>query len=452
MTLPDAPPHRLTTRATLATAGGLMLFLVLTLVVSALLVALPLAQRASDDLAALMITTAEYWSSLPPSEREAFGADVAREHGLHIDGAGARPPQALQPDVPYLGYLLNAFERRLDAPAALLVRTTEPGRYWIELPVGEERVRIGFDRERIGTHPLTAVLLALLIGAGASVVIGLGLGRWLNRPLTHLATAAGQLGEAHAPQRLVERGPEEVRAVIRAFNHMSARVGELINNRTTLLAGISHDLRTPLTRMRLALEMLGPQADPELLQQIDRDLDAMEQLIRQFMDFARGVRPDNTAGLVDVEPLIRQWLSEAALGGDDIRYHHDGGRCHHHIGRTALKRVFANLVENAQRYGDGSPVEVRVSCEAQGTSIHVMDRGPGIPDNELENVFQPFYRLENSRSGTTGGSGLGLAISKEICQAHGWQLRLGPREQGGTQATIHLPHNGGAARQGSQPA
>ena len=452
MTATAEPAHRLTTRATLAIAGGLMLFLVLTLVVSAVLVALPLAHRASDDLAALMIATAERWQGLPEGERDDYREQATREFGLYIDGAGARPPRALQPDVPYLNYLLAAFERRLGQPVTLLVRNESPGRYWIELPLGGDSVRIGFDRERIGTRPLVAVLIALLIGGGASLVIGLGLGRWLNRPLTHLATAAGQLGESHTPQRLAERGPEEVRAVIRSFNHMSARVSELINNRTTLLAGISHDLRTPLTRMRLALEMLGPQADAELLQQIDRDLDAMEHLIRQFMDFARGVRPDNTAGRVDVEPLIRQWLSEAAMGGGDLRYHHEGERCHHHIGRTALKRVFANLVENAQRYGEGSPVEVQVSCESGGTAIRVMDRGPGIPETELENVFQPFYRLDNSRSGTTGGSGLGLAISREICQAHGWHLHLKPRAEGGTEAVIHLPRNGDRYRRGPERA
>jgi two-component system osmolarity sensor histidine kinase EnvZ len=217
---------------------------------------------------------------------------------------------------------------------------------------------------------------------------------------------------------------------------MSSEVQDLLENRTVMVAGISHDLRTPLTRLGLAVEMLNGESDPQLVAGIRRDLAAMENLIRQFMELARGLG-DKNEEMLDLREILKIMVADFHRQGLAVRLTH--GAKYFSLGDPlALNRILTNLLDNAAHYGDGKPVEVDLQCEEQSVIILVCDRGPGIPDEHKEAVFRPFYRLETERSERTGGSGLGLAIARQLAIKNGWTIDLMPRQGGGTVAKLEL--------------
>jgi two-component system osmolarity sensor histidine kinase EnvZ len=236
-------------------------------------------------------------------------------------------------------------------------------------------------------------------------------------------------GEDFEP--LPERGPRELVSLARNFNTMAREISALLSNRTTLLAGISHDLRTPLTRMRLALELLPDNVDAKLIERFERNLETMDSLIGDALRFARGT--SESPQRVTLAPFI-----EDVVDGYDasipFKVVTEGSRepIELELAPGALKRVLTNLISNAQQHGDG------VQVQLDGTNVHVIDHGGGIPDEYKEQVFQPFFRLDSSRSSVTGGSGLGLAIVMQLCQAHGWRVRIEDPPGGGTDVVVSL--------------
>ncbi|NOQ89337.1 MAG: two-component sensor histidine kinase [Gammaproteobacteria bacterium] len=235
-----------------------------------------------------------------------------------------------------------------------------------------------------------------------------------------------------------ETGPDEIINLAQKFNHMAREVTELLENRTTLLAGISHDLRTPLTRIKLTLGLMPETTENEFRQSLTEDVDEIERRLHEVLRLARGVEQQEQTQQLDLGTLIIEVISD---------HQHDGLQIHYEpvapvvqsVPRETLKRILSNLVENAIRYGDQKPVTVQLQQEANGqTTICILDQGPGIPEEEREAVFRPFYRLENSRNQTTGGSGLGLAIVQQLCIAQGWEITLQARHEGGTAACLKL--------------
>jgi two-component system osmolarity sensor histidine kinase EnvZ len=222
---------------------------------------------------------------------------------------------------------------------------------------------------------------------------------------------------------------------------MAAEISELLTNRTTLFAGISHDLRTPITRMQLALELLPAATAPELVDRLRQDLDEMNRLITDTLELARGLEP-HAAELVDLRDFIDGVVTGLRQGEGAIEWL-PAACCYCPVDTLALQRVLTNLLDNALRYSGNQPVELRCHCEAAAAVIQVLDRGPGIPESERDKVFQPFHRLESSRSRRTGGSGLGLAITRQLCNVHGWDIRLLPRRGGGTEAQLRIPFKPG---------
>jgi two-component system osmolarity sensor histidine kinase EnvZ len=253
--------------------------------------------------------------------------------------------------------------------------------------------------------------------------------------------ATTQVGQGETPAPLPEQGPQELSQLARSFNRMAQDVRELLDNRTTLLAGISHDLRTPLSRMQLALEMLLPHAaDPKLVESLRRDIEAMDRLIGQYLELGRGLQPAARID-TDLHKVLDEIAGDARRGGADIgltEAETEAESCILAVNALALRRVLSNLIENAVRYGDGKPVDLELVKSEGDVMIRVLDRGPGIPEAERESVFRPFYRLEASRSTATAGSGLGLAIARQLAQANGWQIELLARSGGGTEARLTL--------------
>jgi two-component system osmolarity sensor histidine kinase EnvZ len=279
--------------------------------------------------------------------------------------------------------------------------------------------------------PLAAVTL-VSIGTFLVLFTALFLVRRITVPWARASQAARVVGKGGIPEPLPETGPQELANLAHRFNQMAREVQELLENRTTLLGGISHDLRTPLTRLQLNLELLRENFDPAKLARMEKDLAEMNTLIGGYLELARSTQPE-MAQEVDLDELLKKLAEKHGAS------YQSGGACRFRAGPGALTRVLDNLLQNAHRYGAEETVpELRMKCGTKHVEIAVLDSGPGIPEAELEKVLRPFYRLETSRAAATGGTGLGLAIVKQLAEINGWEIRLANRAEGGLEARLIL--------------
>jgi signal transduction histidine kinase len=279
------------------------------------------------------------------------------------------------------------------------------------------------------------VLLSLVVLLGTVIVLSLVAVRWATRPLAALADAAEDLGRNIERPPLAESGPIEVARAAHAFNTMQSRLTAYIRERTALLAAMSHDLKTPITRLRLRAELL---ADAGLRDKFTRDLEEMETLVRTTLDFLRGFEGGEASQPVDMMALLESLQADLSEVGGQVLI--EGRSVKPYPGKpAALKRCLANLLENAIKYGKAASIKVD-DCDAR-LEIRIQDEGPGIPAAEIERVFEPFHRLEASRSRETGGTGLGLAIARSIAAGHGGEVTLENRPEGGLEVRLVLPRS-----------
>ena len=429
-------------RTSLAQQNALLLGLVLIVfellaatAVAAFVMA-PMARRSTDDLANLMVLSAQTWSELPPATRPDFELELAHTYLL-----------ALRAEPPNLGhdewhgaypYFLEAALAEKTGRVQHLVRETIDGEvwYWASLPSAGTGLSVGFPLRRVGAQPFTAILVSSAIG----LILALLAAAWLARrsviPLARLEQAAAKVGRGEVTELLPETGPRELATLAYRFNEMARQVRELLVGRTTLLAGVSHDLRTPLARMRLALALLEEKPTPKMIARLEKDIEEMDRLIGQVLDLARGMER-GAAAEIDLLSL----LTEMAAGAPDgrVQVSVTPQPCRFLAPPSTLRRVIGNLLDNALRYGGDLPVALVGVMSDKVVRIGVLDRGPGIPPEQLSAVFQPFHRVETSRSPATGGAGLGLAIVRQLADSHGWQVDISPRPEGGLEAWLALP-------------
>lgn len=277
------------------------------------------------------------------------------------------------------------------------------------------------------------VLLSIALLLAAVIAVSLVAVRWATRPLKTLADAADELGKNINRPPLAETGPAEVASAARAFNTMQSRLATYLRERTQVLAAMSHDLKTPITRLRLRAELLE---DAQLREKFGNDLQEMEAMVASALDFLRGMGNGEPVQPVDVNALLDSLQVDLRETGGTVTL--EGRAASPYRGRPqALKRGLANLLENAIKYGKTARVVVDDSNERLQLSI--LDDGPGLPPEQLETVFEPFYRVEGSRNRDTGGTGLGLAIAKNAVELHGGRIALRNRVEGGLAAVVTLP-------------
>jgi len=401
------------------------------------LLMVPLARRAADDFGELLALSAATWSELPPMTRPAFERHLRESHGIELRLA---PPPDVRKREGRDFYALRV-ERLLtgqfgDAVAiAGSVQSGEPW-HWVAIPSEGRTLWLGFPHSRLGTQPLATVLLTLATGLLLAVLAARWLARRLVEPLERLDAAVAVLGRGERPALLPETGPRELATLAQRVNALVREVHALLDGRTTLLAGLSHDLRTPLARMRLAVEMLSRGPDPALIERLEQDIDEMNRLVGEMLELARGLGREEPRE-IDVGELLENLAERAREGGTSVTV--AAQPCRVTAPPMALRRLLGNLLANAQRYGGDRTVELLAQSDRGSVRIGVLDRGPGIPPDQIEAVFRPFHRVDASRSPGTGGSGLGLAIVRQLAQANGWSVSLENRTGGGLAAWVGLP-------------
>jgi signal transduction histidine kinase len=299
----------------------------------------------------------------------------------------------------------------------------------------EDGTWLNFASPTFGTaHHMAGNILVLagIIGSGI-ILIAILLLRWVTRPLRNLAIAAERFSLDEARDPVPEGGPVEVRRAAKAFNTMGERIRRLVAERTMALAAVSHDLRTPITRLRLRSEMLDDEQTRNL---IDDDLAEMEAMIDSTLEYLRMGVAKEAPKTFDLATMLRTIVDGEADRGQAISLK---GMDHVPVlGKPiAVKRAMWNIIGNALKYGN--TVTVHIKLDGAQVLVEVLDDGPGIPDAEFERIFDPFYRVENSRSRQTGGTGLGLTIARSIVVEHGGTISLHNRRRGGLRISIRLP-------------
>ena len=274
--------------------------------------------------------------------------------------------------------------------------------------------------------------ISLSLAVLGSVVVIVLLVRRASRPLTRLTDAAERFGRGETVPPLTEEGPADIRTTIAAFNRMQERQQRFIQDRTRMVAAISHDLRSPITALRLRAEMVD---QDDVRERMIASLDEMQQMVEATLTFAREDAAAENTQTVDLAVLLDDIVTSRTDLGHQVGWH--GAPATPYPCRpSSLKRAIGNLIDNAIRYAGAAEVAL------DGTTIRISDRGAGIPDDRLDFVFEPFARLEESRSSETGGTGLGLAIARSIVRSHGGDITLRNRGGGGLEAVLTLPPAG----------
>lgn len=380
---------------------------------------------ASDVNTAIYVQHKDF----PPEVRQ----EIMSTQNMELVSTRNGEPKALREAQPYQ-VLTESLASYLNVPVErteMRVEESDKIYYWVKSPRHSNIwIRVAMEPfEGFNIHPplvyFTAILLLSLLGGWIFT-------RQISRPLRRLEFAAREIGRGDNPGQLREKGLEEMVTVTRAFNQMAKNVQQLEEDRTLLLAGVSHDLRTPLTRIRLATEFMG-EAEAETKEGIIRDTEDMDQIINQFISFVRDGR-DERAKLGDLNALVEECVFANRLNETDVTY--ELGELEQvPFKPLAMKRLITNLIQNGLKYA-GAPLHVTTGLYGDKIRISVFDQGSGIDENEIERLFQPFSRGNTARSG--GGSGLGLAIVRRIAEMHNGEVRLINRPEGGLEARFEM--------------
>lgn len=275
--------------------------------------------------------------------------------------------------------------------------------------------------------------VAMILAAIAIVFVVIWSVQRISRPMSALAESADRFGRGDEPEPLVPEGPAEVRRVTEAFNMMQERISRHVRERTRMLAALGHDLRSPLTAMRLRTEMID---DEETREHLAASIDEMQTMVETTLSYSKSVAVDEAATPTELRQIATSIADEIRLNGSRVDVE-AGEPLIATVRPIALKRALRNLIENAVRYGGWAMVHLKK--DGLVARIVVEDEGPGVPEADLESIFEPFVRLDASRNRETGGVGLGLSVSRAIARAHGGDVTLQNRLEGGLRAEISLP-------------
>ena len=402
----------------------------------------PRAETIAQQVVSIAELTRAALLYADPYVRRDLLAELARNEGIRIAPLEASDRVIPFPDRPVLRLAEQSIIAKLGPGTRVAsVVNDQPG-IWVSLTIEDDQYWLYIERDpvarNIGTQWIGWASVAIALSVLGAVLIT----RVINRPLARLSAAARNLGEGKLPAVLPEVGPPEIRTVNASFNRMVTDLGKLEEDRAVLLAGISHDLRTPLTRLRLELEMTELPATSRSA--MIGDLEQMDAIVRQFLDYARRA-PQQPAERIDLSALVEQAPARVRADADEhttlnLRVAH-GVTVNGY--RTELDRALDNLLVNAMRYGRDPAtgrldLTVTLASDGQDAVISVADHGPGVPTEQIDRLLRPFERGDSARSGS-GGAGLGLPIVQRIARLHGGSLRLLANSPHGLRAELSLP-------------
>lgn len=393
-----------------------------------------LSETTARDIAALI----DIYQSATPGEYDEI-IRIARDR-LNLSMQILPPgdlPEARQK--PFFDLLDRALSREISRQVKMpfWIDTVGQSRH-VEVRVQSVNAILRFLAVRTQTYASNSHIFLLWMVGSSVILLTVAILFLRNqiRPILRLADAVDAFGKGRPiPEDFQPRGAREVRQAAAAFIEMRNRIRQHVEQRTTMLAGVSHDLRTVLTRFKLELAFLGE--GPEV-QSLKNDVDEMQHMLEDYLAFARGDGGEE-ATLTNLTELLEEVLEEWQVYGTpiELKLRKRRGDVILPLKRAAFKRAITNLVSNAVRYGDH--IVIRAATEGQWLRIEVDDNGPGIPPSERANVFKPFYRIDRSRNQNDGNSGLGLAIARDIAKSHGGDITLGESSMGGLRAIISLP-------------
>jgi two-component system, OmpR family, osmolarity sensor histidine kinase EnvZ len=395
----------------------------------------PRAVQVAQQIASVVNLTRSALITAHPDKRLGLLRDLSQQEGIQVYADAPNEQVRPMSDRPFAQLMAAELQRRLGADTKLLVSRDGTRSVWVNFGIDEQKYWVKLPRERVERAEQLrwlgwGILVLLLSVAGAFLIVAR-----INRPLRELTRAAAAIGRGQTPSPVAETGPAEIQTLSRTFNQMASDLKRIDEDRALLLAGVSHDLRTPLARIRLGVEMLGDKADTTLQEGMVQDIEDIDAVINQFLDFARVTGEQTAASELDLNALAHAVVE---------RYQRQGKTISARLGSVprlqmkapAVQRLLTNLIDNALRHG-GPEAEVVTAIENGRVRLSVLDRGPGIPAAEVERMLQPFTRLNEARS--TSGSGLGLAIVDRIAKMHGGSVTLLAREGGGLEARVEFP-------------
>ena len=404
----------------------------------------PRAQQLAEQVISIVNITRSALLYSDPVVRPALLADLADQQGIRIVPLEPTDTTRPFPDVPFVRRASERVASALGPRTRIAAEVNEVTGIWISFAIDADEYWVVIDRDPLARDLGTQWIGWALIAAIASLLAAVAITRVVNRPLARLSEAAAELGAGRTPEPLPERGPTEIATVNASFNRMVADLARSERDRAVLLAGISHDLRTPLTRLRLEVELgdLPEQARTGMV----ADLEQMDQIVAQFLDYARS-ESERPMTEIDLSALVEQAIEASRLERDEtVRIERRIEPAVHIAGRPVeLARALANLLANAMHYGrDAAGGQLALSVALQATAdavvLDIADCGPGIAESQRDEFVRPFVRGDSARSGARG-AGLGLAIVERIVRLHGGQMSLAANEPAGLRVTLRLPRD-----------
>ncbi|WP_052185013.1 ATP-binding protein [Methylotenera sp. N17] len=370
------------------------------------------------------------------NRRLALLSELSGREGVRVYAADFLEDIEPLPQDPFINLIAQKIRERLGDETIITVNHYDIPGLWISFNVGQDDFWVVIPKIQVDRpfpwHWLGwAAVVGLLSLLGAYIIASR-----INRPLNLLVHAAERLRNGEPAPKLPEDSVEELREVSRTFNEVAESLVRLDAERTLLLAGVSHDIRTPLARLRLAVEMLSGGTGDSMKQGMIEDISDMDNIIHQFLDFVRGVEGEPTK-MVDINELLRSLAERQARAGRNLKLNLTA-TYYIPLRPLAMQRLLDNLVGNAYAYAKGE-VAVSSKITADKIIISVLDNGPGIPPEHAQRLLRPFERMDSARNKNEGGSGLGLAICNRIAKLHRGSLELINRPQGGLEARLSLP-------------
>lgn len=396
-------------------------------------VLVPQSQRMADVVSQSLVAVVIAADGLSETDRARLVEQLGRSELIDVWPGNLPPPAIGRPPRPLERIFMQSLVNKLPQQREMDWRTDAGGRLWLHLALGPEWYWVSV-RSPLTLRPAYTVLLAVAVTLALTLFAAMAAQRRIARPLGRIAEHARTFRpRADPPDLLVETGPDEVAALSHGYNALIRRLHQSEEDRAIMLAGVSHDIRTPLTKLRLSLEMLGD-ADLELVESARRQILEIDRVVDQFVAFARGTGAESPYA-VDVDALVQEVVASRRADGVAVTTSRAEagvvtGRC------EALRRSLLNLIDNAARYG-APPIMVEAYRAGPEVVLAVQDAGEGLPEDRLEDIVQPFVRGEGARGST--GAGLGLAIAAQAARSHSGDLRLTNADGGGLRVEMAWP-------------